>query len=246
MSVGEIGLLCTDRTVQLQVDHNGRATAMTCEFCVKAITGTKDAYRSHIGLHLLHRLRKTGLHEPLPSTTAQLGDTLPCGFCGKSGDSRCLITISIQRKDKMYRICSFANANKGTKNNPSHNVPIHCKLCPHPDSFLPHVHPAVWRYNMDEHLAIFHQEYASLSWLSGQPLPKVVWDELEITSKEEDELGIPRENRLLAFIQFVAEEPVVEATPSTSCAINLKWKMAFQNDIAGVASKHARSVLHQP
>jgi hypothetical protein len=70
------------------------------------------------------------------------------------------------------------------------NVPIICTLCKRPDGRYP-TYPAVWRYNMPQHLPEMHLEYASPNSPEGQLLPFDVWASMRLDPGEEREARIP-------------------------------------------------------
>lgn len=136
-------------------------------------------------------------------TIYKVGDTLPCGFCGCSGQPECAITITVPAKatttwdtkctyQHQFR---YPSADAGSKNTPCHNLPLKCELC-HP--ILPPVPSktmrkipvvpvsAVWRYNMHEHIFHEHEEYVVPGQRDvGLPLPASVWREMKLTDLEQ-------------------------------------------------------------
>ncbi|KAH9913947.1 hypothetical protein B0H21DRAFT_805153 [Amylocystis lapponica] len=186
------GLLCEAGSRQLEAE--AESTVRHCKFCAKAVPCEKDNWRNHIGAHILCKMR--GI-----TTETPVGDSMPCGFCGLSGIPECRVELSFTGTKKAIQIrseCAYACkvaygwATKGTKAVPCRNVPIICTLCPHPSSRAgTGTLPAVWRYNMPEHIRIKHSEYASPGNPVGLSLPRPLWDDMEITQKEEAGLGIP-------------------------------------------------------
>ncbi|KAK7059384.1 hypothetical protein R3P38DRAFT_2496197, partial [Favolaschia claudopus] len=126
-----------------------------------------------------------------------VGSSLPCGFCGCSGRAECAVTVKPKGEtfDVMTnckykpRRFQYRKANKGSATTPSRNIPIICQLCPTPSGRYPE-YPAVWRYNMPQHLRDIHPEYVSPLQPEGQPLLFKVWESMRI-EKEEIALGIP-------------------------------------------------------
>ncbi|KAF8142253.1 hypothetical protein K438DRAFT_1439572, partial [Mycena galopus ATCC 62051] len=127
----------------------------------------------------------------------QVGASYPCGFCGRSGHAECAITLKpraqgfdINTKCKYAVTFQYNTANKGSATTPSRNVPVICDLCPKPDGRYP-THPAIWRYNMPQHLRDIHPEYASPLQPEGDPLPYKVWESTRVDKGEEMALGVP-------------------------------------------------------
>ncbi|KAJ6583577.1 hypothetical protein DFH09DRAFT_838888, partial [Mycena vulgaris] len=152
--------------------------------------------RAHMGYHILSKLR--GVDEELQKP---VGDTLPCGFCGESGHAACNVYVQIKKHSatatsncRLAMPFKYAYAERGSQATPCRNVPIVCGLCQSTltagkESAL---QPAQWRYNMEEHLALKHPEYASPRNPDAQQrLPYDVWIRMEITKVEELAQGIP-------------------------------------------------------
>ncbi|KAJ7847961.1 hypothetical protein B0H13DRAFT_1463685, partial [Mycena leptocephala] len=152
--------------------------------------------RAHMGVHILCKMR--GVEENLKKP---LGDSLPCGFCGESGHAACNVYLrvkknaaSIESDCRLAMPLKYAWAERGSTATPCRNVPIICGLCPstltagNPSA----AQPAQWRYNMEEHLAAAHPEYASPRNADAQQrLPHAVWTSMAMTDAEERALGIP-------------------------------------------------------
>ncbi|KAG1789917.1 hypothetical protein EV424DRAFT_1306541, partial [Suillus variegatus] len=162
---------------------------------------------NHIGQHILRALSNTpeevALKEPV-------GNTLPCGFCGRSGRPECAITITVPAKaattwdtkcvyQHQFR---YTSADVGSKNQPCRNLPLKCELC-HP--VLPPAPgkttrktpivpvSAVWRYNMHEHILQEHEEYVVPGQRdAGLALPANVWKEMRLTDLEQTASHIPK------------------------------------------------------
>jgi hypothetical protein len=83
----------------------------------------------------------------------------------------------------------YKTADEGKSKGACRNVPIICGLCPDAPRKNDAV-PAVWRYNMAEHLRTHHAEYASPQQPEGLPLPYAVWQSMEITREEEIAMGV--------------------------------------------------------
>ncbi|KAG2124873.1 hypothetical protein DEU56DRAFT_963173 [Suillus clintonianus] len=174
-----------------------------CPLCESSVLNM----RNHMGQHILHALSNTPeevvLKEPV-------GDTLPCGFCGRSDRPECAITVTVPAKAAttwdtkcMYQHqFRYASAETGSKNTPCRNLPLKCELC-HP--ILPPapgkttrktaVVPvgAVWRYNMHKHIFREHEEYMVPGQRDvGLPLPANVWREMKLTDLEQTASHIPK------------------------------------------------------
>ncbi|KAJ7635858.1 hypothetical protein B0H17DRAFT_1149654 [Mycena rosella] len=161
--------------------------------------------QAHIGGHILCSV--CGVHEELKKLVGsfdiisilfahlvQVGDTLPCGFCGESGHAACNIYIQVKKDSvKCTTNCclatniKYAFAECGSDNTPCRNIPIHARGREGSKS-----QPAQWQYNMEEHLARDHPEYASPCNPDGrQCLPHTVWVSMELDQQEHLAAGIP-------------------------------------------------------
>jgi hypothetical protein len=86
----------------------------------------------------------------------------------------------------------YKTADEGKSKGACRNVPLICGLCPvaaRKHDFV----PAVWRYNMGEHLRSHHAEYASPQQPEGLPLPYDIWKSMEIKQDEEIVMGVKAE-----------------------------------------------------
>ncbi|KAJ7891131.1 hypothetical protein B0H13DRAFT_1578708, partial [Mycena leptocephala] len=128
-----------------------------------------------------------------------VGESHPCGFCGHSGRPECATTIKpkgqsfeINSNLKCRYVVSFQYqmANMGSATTPSRNVPVIYHLCPTPPGRYP-TYPAVWRYNMGQHLRDIHPEYTSPLQPEGDLLPFNVWQSARIDKEDEMVLGVP-------------------------------------------------------
>ncbi|KAH9940250.1 hypothetical protein B0H21DRAFT_872024, partial [Amylocystis lapponica] len=198
---GPPGLLCEAGCQQLRAE--AESATRQCTFCTNSVSCEKKNWRNHIGMHILHKMR--GLETP---TLKPIGDSMPCGFCGLSGNPECHVELIYPGAKKAVQVhceCPYAckvtygRATKGTKTTPCRNIPILCTLCPHMSTRTTGTFPAVWRYNMPEHIRLKHSEYASPSSPGGLPLPRQLWDDMEITRNEELKLGVPCTNIPPAF-----------------------------------------------
>lgn len=136
---------------------------------------------------------------------------MPCGFCGLSGNVACMPylrtkgkAVSVESSCPYSIKFKYAFAERGSDATPCRNVPILCTLCPTPPGTSRAAPlPAVWRYNMEEHLTVRHSEYASPQNPEGMPLPWNLWKSMEIT--EERVMGIPSTCIPAPFINFTTE-----------------------------------------
>ncbi|KAG2132413.1 hypothetical protein DEU56DRAFT_721254, partial [Suillus clintonianus] len=148
--------------------------------------------RSHMGRHILCAVR--GIEENLPTPVS---GSLPCGFCGSSGNPDCAVTLKETNRGINWETwCprkedfQYGSANKGSNNRPCRNVPIVCKLCVHPNREMDWK-PAIWRYNLEAHLTEEHPEYAHPGKPSGASLPHDMFECMLLTPLEEKRLGVP-------------------------------------------------------
>ncbi|KAG1743139.1 hypothetical protein EDB19DRAFT_1633376 [Suillus lakei] len=198
---------CTPAVISMEASNllgasEGDRISM-CPLCESSVLNM----RNHMGQHILRALSNTPeeviLKEPV-------SDTLPCGFCGRSGQPECAITITMPAKAAttwdtkcMYQHqFHYTSTKTGSKNMPCCNLPLKCELC-HP--ILPPapgkttrktaVIPvsAVWCYNMHEHIFQEHEEYMVPGQRDiGVPLPISVWREMKLTDLEQTALHIPK------------------------------------------------------
>ncbi|THH06902.1 hypothetical protein EW146_g9475, partial [Bondarzewia mesenterica] len=196
--------------------RHGHLENAECYQCGKAVPSGVQR-RAHVGEHILRAMRSQAegnLREPVRhfqfSITNfklfichiwQVGAAMPCGFCGRSTDNgRC--TILLKKSNRTFTVistCSTAHtflygpACKFSQSTPSTNIPIVCVLChPKPGSAA---QPAVWKYNMLQHLRDHHPGHIPSD--SGPGLLQVPADFIQritITLEEERKIGIPLEN----------------------------------------------------
>jgi hypothetical protein len=88
---------------------------------------------------------------------------------------------------------------------PSRNVPVICHLCPIPPGRYP-TYPAVWHYNMGQHLRDIHPEYVSPLQPGGDLLPFKLWQSVQIDKEEEMALGVPMPRPFTNFVRD-SDEP---------------------------------------
>jgi hypothetical protein len=145
-----------------------------------------------MGGHILRSIR--GVPEELATSVGQVS---PCGFCGSSGNPDCVIKLKkTKRATEVFTDCphkvpyKYGFAEKGSESRPCRNVPVICTLCPHREKDTD-AKPAVWRYNMEQHLNLSHPEYAHPGKLLGLPLPSHMIRTVVLTVLEEKKLGVP-------------------------------------------------------
>ncbi|KAG1863130.1 hypothetical protein F4604DRAFT_2030060 [Suillus subluteus] len=199
---GSAGIVCIEASQQLAAAELGPLD--DCPLC-----GVKtDSMRAHIGIHILRASH--GIKETLKE---EVGLTYPCGFCGQSGCNECKIQIKVSSKGSVsletrcpyFHVFRYANADIGSKNRPSRNVPLKCELC-HP-SLTPVTGKksraesgfvdAVWCYNMIQHLDDVHPQYAHPKNPTGHPLPLDILNTFMLTSLEQRDASIPKSQWLM-------------------------------------------------
>ncbi|KAI5994112.1 hypothetical protein F5J12DRAFT_726460, partial [Pisolithus orientalis] len=148
---------------------------------------------SHMGTHILRASRGVG-ETDLYSAVGQL---FPCGFCGCSGHSDCVVKLKSTKHTKEIDTCciyqipfKYGFGERGSTACPCHNVPVVCPLCVHHGRDT-EFRDAVWHYNMEQHLGFFHPEYAHPGKVMGHHLPHHVFDILYIMPAKEKKAGVP-------------------------------------------------------
>ncbi|KAF7355837.1 hypothetical protein MVEN_00912000 [Mycena venus] len=191
---GKPALICQEGTQQLIQQHDNKVQRI-CHLCDER----PGNWRAHISTHILRCIRgvKEALRMPhlIP---AQIGTSLPCGFCAFSGKPECEVhirkkgpTTHVETNCAMVSAFNYKPAEQGSRASPCRNVPVVCKLC-FPDVPRPgQAQRAQWRYNMPEHLSTAHPEYSSPLSPGGTRLPHEVWESMKIDTTEELALGIP-------------------------------------------------------
>ncbi|KAJ7441241.1 hypothetical protein FB451DRAFT_1058249, partial [Mycena latifolia] len=161
--------------------------------------------RAHISAHILRCHR--GVSEDL---RVPVGPTMPCGLCGHSNRPECNIhlrrkgpTIHVETNCSMLVPFNYKPAEKGSTTTPCRNVPVICTICLLDIPRAGDAQRAQWRYNMPEHLAAAHPEYASPLSPEGIRLPHNVWEVMKLTEGEERALGIP-EAKIPAIFKDIA------------------------------------------
>ncbi|KAF8434060.1 hypothetical protein L210DRAFT_3649249 [Boletus edulis BED1] len=184
---GTPALLCTEATQALS-EANVTNSEVLCALCHKS---TSDL-RSHMGGHIIRSIR--GVPEEL---VTPVGPVFPCGFCGSSGNPDCVIKLKkTKRATEVITDCphkvpfKYGFAEKGSESRPCRNVPVVCALCPHRERDTD-AKPAVWRYNMEQHLTLSHPEYAHPGKFLGLPLPLHMIGSVVLTIQEEKKFGVP-------------------------------------------------------
>jgi len=75
---------------------------------------------------------------------------------------------------------SYASALKGSSTTPCTNVPIACELCIQPTNF--EIIPAVWRYNLLDHVRLTHPGHTQPSHFSP-----AFWELMNVPTKEQSQ-----------------------------------------------------------
>lgn len=157
-----------------------------------------------MGAHILRSQR--GIAEAL---VVPVGDHMPCGFCGLSDRAECAVMLKETANKREFRTeCPhqvsfrFGFADKGSESRPCRNVPVVCTLCVHHGRGTD-FKPAIWRYNMEQHLNFVHSNYAHPGKLLGDLLPSHMLYPVILTPLEEKKLGVPVRP---AFTLFVEKE----------------------------------------
>ncbi|KAJ7735833.1 hypothetical protein DFH07DRAFT_680753, partial [Mycena maculata] len=125
-----------------------------CGYCSPSVpldTAHPQLIIAHIGSHILH--------DPAIDRSME-----PCGLCGRasplcqiflkkssSGSGALTIDMKASRCPNLTKRFSIGAATKSIDSSPCSNAPLKCPTCSKKD-------PAVWRYNMKEHLTRHHPE----------------------------------------------------------------------------------------
>lgn len=161
------------------MEDDGPNTCPSCSPSVPLNSSQGQCVLSHIGSHILHDIGVDRASEP-------------CGLClrpapmclfylkkGKGANASLKIDFTKSRGCPNMLKYSYSVASKSTASSPCSNIPLPCPLCPNSD-------PAVWRYNMEEHICRVHPmalrtKYQSLWMLtrSEKELMKEIWTNRE-------------------------------------------------------------------
>ena len=123
----------------------------------------------------------------------------PCQGITSNGivieDAKCGVTLTPRGKTQIvkskcpeFTILTYATAIEGSLTTPCTNVPVVCKICYPKDT--PKETPAVWRYNLEEHIRLRH---------AGHTLPShfdfntSFYRLCNIPAAEQVAMGIPQE-----------------------------------------------------
>ncbi|KAJ7182231.1 hypothetical protein C8R43DRAFT_1143909 [Mycena crocata] len=214
-SSGKHAMVCDEATSLI-----GTLDGIPCLYCPEIPAN----WRAHMGAHILRKLN--GIAEPVTKKTKgtasaptviypEVAESYPCGFCGRSGRSECPCTVkphngtvTINTNCEYMRKIHYKLAEQGSTATPCRNVPVVCGLCPEPQERYP-TYPAVWRYNMPQHLQDAHPEYASPNSPDGDLLPLKIWDSVKLTREEEKAAGIP--DRRVPFSRFEPHEIIEQS-----------------------------------
>lgn len=186
--VGSPSLICDPAITQL-VASNGSSKKVICP-CFCQLT---NDLQSHMGAHILCSQR--GIAEAL---VIPVGDHMPCGFCGLSDRAECAVMLNLKetankwefRTECLHQVSfRFGFADKGSESRPCHNVPVICTLCVH-HGCETDFKPAIWRYNMEQHLNFVQSNYTHPGKLLGDLLPSHMLYPIVLTPVEEKKLGV--------------------------------------------------------
>ncbi|KAH8071053.1 hypothetical protein BXZ70DRAFT_864406, partial [Cristinia sonorae] len=168
-----------------------------CFQCLATMERSKA--RDHVAGHILKSLR--GVKEELPSRGQPVGDSMPCGICGRSGIAACTeVFLTKGKSPQAVSRCQYFHkyhykpSLESTATGPtgSTNTPIQCQI-PNCTAVTPdRMITAHWKFNMPEHIRRQHPGY-SLDGITGAPVTAAFARSMHITAIEEERLGIPAE-----------------------------------------------------
>ncbi|KAH9921014.1 uncharacterized protein B0H18DRAFT_821162, partial [Fomitopsis serialis] len=178
-----------------------RMTDDTKRRCYQCLVEVEPArMRNHVGEHILKALR--GVHEDLQGQHIALPE-LPCGFCGRP-ERLCVAPTmtkgtggsSPQARSECpyYRLFFYQPSLKTSGTTPCTNVPFVCKI-PGCKTEKEGNWTAIWKYNLREHMRVFHPTYsidnAGLGLDALIPLPPAIIRDMYISDEEDKGLRIP-------------------------------------------------------
>lgn len=125
---------------------------------------------------------------------------MPCGFCGRSGVAACKEVYLTKGKSPQARSsCQYTYQFKyqpsltPSKTSPCTNIPILCRI-PGCTGTVGDKLTAVWKYNMAEHIKLYHPGYvSSFDDVGLAPLPQGMLEDMHISVEEETMMKIPHE-----------------------------------------------------
>ncbi|GLB43863.1 hypothetical protein LshimejAT787_1500470 [Lyophyllum shimeji] len=190
-------LVSVEGSHELEAQQAERTNHFRCYQCLSEVE-VKRA-RQHVGRHILKALR--GIKEDLKGEPIAVGaGSMPCGFCGRSGNPACdQVFLSKGKSPQATSGCRLASkfhyqpSLKSTGSTPCTNVPILCSIAGCTGA-VGTQQTAIWKYNMPEHIRTVHPGYAWNALGGDAPLPASLAHAMHITPEEEAILGIPKEN----------------------------------------------------
>ncbi|KAH9841451.1 uncharacterized protein C8Q71DRAFT_853841 [Rhodofomes roseus] len=172
-------------------------------------TGANDSkFKLVAGEHILKAMR--GVHEELHGLRI-VPSEFPCGFCGRPERlSEC----------PYYKLFFYQPSLKSSGTTPCTNVPIVCKI-PGCKAEKDGNWSAVWKYNMREHIRVFHPSYSldNVGLDTLIPLPQATLHDMYISDEEERGLRIPETN-----VPYKPPLPPLESDAATSGTTSAPWK----------------------
>lgn len=175
---------------------------------------------------------------------------MPCGYCGRSNNGKCDTSSKITaRKTEIICGCAYkvafkyGYAGKGSDTTPCRNVPVICPLCPMLPNPPTAARPAIWRYNMEEHIRTYHPEYASPTNPIGLKLSQAAWNAVRININEEHSARIPSNRIPPPFTAIEEDEYDIEMhRPRAPFAGQKRRGNAASNNESNSSSKKSRCV----
>ncbi|KAI1784985.1 hypothetical protein LXA43DRAFT_900727, partial [Ganoderma leucocontextum] len=191
-TAGNPGLVSDRATATLQLESDQKNNKFRCYVCHTEMDPSKA--RTHVGGHILKA--KRGVVEPEPKGEP-VGQTSPCGFCGRSGLQGCqqlFLTKTSQARSECRHFHKFhyRPAKVSTETTPCTNIPIMCTV-PGCKSAMRQgdLFGAIWKYNMEEHIKNDHSGYSTTGVEDHLlPIPADLAREMYISDSEERLMGI--------------------------------------------------------
>ncbi|KAH8105867.1 hypothetical protein BXZ70DRAFT_1036584 [Cristinia sonorae] len=194
---GTPSLISVPGSIELERESeaNHEPSKFRCFQCLATMERSKA--RDHVAGHILKSLR--GVKEELPSGGQPVGDSMPCGICGRSGIAACSeVFLTKGKSPQAVSRCQYFHkyhykpSLESTATGPSTNTPIQCQI-PNCTAVTPdRMITAHWKFNMPEHIRRQHPGY-SLDGVTGAPVTAAFARSMHITAIEEERLGIPAE-----------------------------------------------------
>ena len=158
-TVGQACFVCVSDENMQELDTDGSRVCPNCfpVVALDAMNGQQSL--AHVGAHVLH--------DPKVDRCSN-----PCGFClcpsptcqiflkkGKGAKASLKINTILSNGCPNMVEFSYSVAEKSSKSSPCSNVPVQCPLCSKSD-------PAIWRYNMYQHIIAAHPSAQPSSYQS--------------------------------------------------------------------------------